>query len=149
MRPSQSTLAATDVQRLLADWLGPVLGPWPAARRATFAAVTAVLAYAAHRLASVSDACARLAAAPDGDTVLGLLARLLPDPAPLERRLQELRSRPDPSLLLGVDRALARGKEGQALEAHPQVVLFNGFPSARRLRDRLTRLIEEPESAEA
>lgn len=68
---------------------------------------------------------------------------------PLERRLRELRSRPDPNLLLGVDRALARGKEGETLEAHPQVVLFNGFPSARRLRDRLTRLIEEPESAEA
>ena len=28
----------------------------------------------------------------------------------------------------------------QALEAHPQVVLFNGFPSAKRLRERLERL---------
>ncbi|WP_224367776.1 DUF790 family protein [Hyalangium versicolor] len=66
---------------------------------------------------------------------------------PLARRLGELRSRPDPGLLLGVDRALARGEEREALEAHPQVVLFNGFPSARRLRERLTRLTEEPESA--
>ncbi|WP_224248791.1 DUF790 family protein [Hyalangium gracile] len=68
---------------------------------------------------------------------------------PLERRLRELRSRPDPGLLLGVDRALARGEEREALEAHPQVVLFNGFPSARRLRERLTRLVEEPGPAGA
>lgn len=64
----------------------------------------------------------------------------------LARRLTELRSRPDTGLLLGVDRALAKGEEREALEAHPQVVLFNGFPSARRLLDRLTRLIEEPAS---
>ncbi|XXF76918.1 DUF790 family protein [Myxococcaceae bacterium GXIMD 01537] len=60
--------------------------------------------------------------------------------APLARRLLELRSRPDPELLLGVDRALAKGEEREALEAHPQVVLFNGFPSARKLRERLERL---------
>jgi uncharacterized protein len=63
---------------------------------------------------------------------------------PLARRLGELRSRPDPGLLLGVDRTLARGEEREALEAHPQVVLFNGFPSARRMRERLARLLEEP-----
>lgn len=61
---------------------------------------------------------------------------------PLARRLQELRSRPDPGLLLGVDRSLAKGEERAALEAHPQVVLFNGFPSARRLRERLARFEE-------
>jgi predicted nuclease of restriction endonuclease-like RecB superfamily len=61
---------------------------------------------------------------------------------PLARRIQELRSRPDAGLLLGVDRALAKGEERDALEAHPQVVLFNGFPSARKLRERLTRLVE-------
>jgi predicted nuclease of restriction endonuclease-like RecB superfamily len=68
---------------------------------------------------------------------------------PLARRLGELRSRPDPGLLLGVDRALAKGEERDALEAHPRVVLFNGFPSARRLRERLGRLIEEPTPAGA
>ena len=62
----------------------------------------------------------------------------------LARRLTELRTRSDTGLLLGVDRALAKGEERQALEAHPQVVLFNGFPSARRLLERLTRLISEP-----
>jgi hypothetical protein len=46
-----------------------------------------------------------------------------------------------------VDRTLAKGEEREALEAHPQVVLFNGFPSARRLRERLSRLIEEPAPA--
>jgi hypothetical protein len=66
---------------------------------------------------------------------------------PLARRLQELRSRPDAGLLLGVDRALAKGEEREALEAHPQVVLFNGFPSARKLRERLTRLVAPPTSA--
>lgn len=57
---------------------------------------------------------------------------------PLARRLEELRSRPDEDLLLGVDRALVRDSpERAALEKHPQVVLFHGFPSARRLRARL------------
>jgi predicted nuclease of restriction endonuclease-like RecB superfamily len=58
---------------------------------------------------------------------------------PLARRLEELRSRPDAELLLGVDRALAKDTQERArLEAHPQVVLFHGFPSAKRLRARLT-----------
>nr|WP_211194049.1 DUF790 family protein [Pyxidicoccus fallax] len=65
--------------------------------------------------------------------------------APLARRLEELRSRPDGGLLLGVDRALAKeAGEREALEAHPQVVLFNGFPSVRRLRERLARMVEGP-----
>src|SRR5436309_3795837 len=88
MRPPQCTLAAAQVQQLFAQWLAPILGPFPAVRRATAAAVTAVLAYAAQRLSSVADACARLTGAPDGDTALGLLARLLPDPGRLDRRLQ-------------------------------------------------------------
>ena len=58
---------------------------------------------------------------------------------PLARRLEELRSRPDEGLLLAVDRALAREAGArEALEAHPQVVLFHGFPSAKRLRARLS-----------
>src|SRR5438067_13104182 len=80
MRPPQHTLTAAQVQGLFAAWLAPVLGPWPAVRRCTAGAVTAVLAYAAHRLSSVFDACGRLAGAPDGDTALGRLARRLPDP---------------------------------------------------------------------
>jgi putative transposase len=103
MRPPQSTLTAAQVQHLFARWLAPVLGPFPAVRRATAAAVTAVLAYAAQRLSSVADACARLAGAPDGDTVLGLLARLLPDPAPVERRLQR-------AFAEHLPRALRRGR---------------------------------------
>ncbi|AGC47992.1 hypothetical protein MYSTI_06719 [Myxococcus stipitatus DSM 14675] len=59
----------------------------------------------------------------------------------LNRRLTELRTRPDDGLLLGVDRALLakEGAEREALEAHPQVVLFHGFPSAKKLRDRLAK----------
>src|SRR5438270_8341951 len=88
MRPPQFSLTAAAVQSLFAQWLAPVLGPWPAVRRCSGAAVTAVLAYAAQRLSSVFDACNRLAAAPDGDTVLGLLVRLLPNADVLDRRLQ-------------------------------------------------------------
>jgi hypothetical protein len=103
MRPPQSTLSAAEVQHLFALWLAPILGPFPAVRRATAAAVTAVLAYAAQRLSSVADACARLAGAPDGDTVLGLLARLLPSPASWERRLQG-------AFATHLPRALRRGR---------------------------------------
>jgi predicted nuclease of restriction endonuclease-like RecB superfamily len=67
----------------------------------------------------------------------------------LARRLTELKTRSDTGLLLGVDRALAKGEEREALEAHPQVVLFHGFPSARRLLERLTRLIEAKAPADA
>jgi putative transposase len=88
MRPPQFTLSAAEVQPLFSQWLAPVLGPWPVVRRCSVTAVAAVLAYAAQRLSSVCDACARLAAAPDGDTVLGVLGGLLPDPDVLERRLQ-------------------------------------------------------------
>ncbi len=57
---------------------------------------------------------------------------------PLVRRLEELRTRPDPGLLLGIDRALAKDSgRKEELEAHPQVVLFHGFPSVKRLRARL------------
>jgi predicted nuclease of restriction endonuclease-like RecB superfamily len=60
---------------------------------------------------------------------------------PLARRLAELRSRPDVGLLLGVDRALAKeAAERETLEAHPQVMLFNGFPSVKKLRERLSKL---------
>src|SRR6266576_6769622 len=109
MRPPQFTLTAAEVQSLFANWLAPVLGPFPAVRRATAAAVTAVLAYAAQRLSSVTDACGRLAGAPDGDTVLRLLARLLPDPAPLERRVQD-------ALVEHLPRALRRGRRVVAVD---------------------------------
>src|SRR4051812_42289961 len=83
MRPPHCTLAARDVQTLFHDWLAPALGPWPAVRSCTRTAVCAVLAYAAHRLSSLFDACLRLADAPDSDTVLGHLAAQLDDPVAL------------------------------------------------------------------
>jgi hypothetical protein len=109
MRPPQSTLAAAQVQQPFRHWLAPVLGPWPAVRRCTAAAVTAALACAAHRLSAVADACARLAGAPDGDTALGLLARLLPHPDPLERRLQA-------ALAGRLPRAVRRGRWAVAVD---------------------------------
>src|SRR5262249_53982381 len=86
------TLTAPQVQRLFEDWLAPVLGPWPAVRRCTASAVCAVLAYAAHRLSSRADACARLTTAPDSDTLLGHLARRCPDPAAVDARLRAART---------------------------------------------------------
>jgi putative transposase len=96
-------LTAPQVQRLFRDWLAPVLGPWPAARRCTAAAACAVLAYAAHRLSSLADACARLAGAPDSDTLLGRLAHPFPAPAPLDERLRA-------AFTANLPRAVRRGR---------------------------------------
>jgi putative transposase len=124
MRPPQCTLAAAAVQQLFAHWLAPVLGPWPAARRCTAAAVCAVLAYAAHRLSSVTAACARLVGGPDGDTVLGLLGRLLPDPGAVERRLQA-------ALTDHLPRALRRGRWLVAVDI--TLIPYHGQPFADRV----------------
>lgn len=59
----------------------------------------------------------------------------------LERRLRELEERPDPGLLLGVDRSLYRDAALAArLEAAPAVFQFNAFPSERVLKKVLARL---------
>lgn len=57
----------------------------------------------------------------------------------LARRLDELATRPDPQLVLGVDEALIGSREtdpdlAARLMQHPQVMRFKGFPSERRLR---------------
>jgi hypothetical protein len=88
MRRPHCTLSARELQHLFEAWVAPVLGPWPAVRTCTVSAVCLVLAYAAHRLSSLADACRRLAAAPDSDTVLGHLAAQLDDPVALDRRLR-------------------------------------------------------------
>src|SRR4051794_37391196 len=85
MRPHQCSLTAPQVQQLFRAWLAPVLGTWPPVRRCTTAVVCAVLGFAAQRLSSVADACLRLADAPDGDTVLGHLARQFADADALDR----------------------------------------------------------------
>jgi len=65
----------------------------------------------------------------------------------LLRRLDELKTRPDPGLLLGVERALAKGRaQHAALEEHPQVILFHGFPSAKRVREKLSVLLPGQET---
>lgn len=59
----------------------------------------------------------------------------------LARRLDELATRPDPHLLVGVDLALARDEAIAArLEGHPQVFTFNKFPSRKKLQPLLERL---------
>ena len=121
MRQTQHTLRASEVQQLVELWLLPVLGPWPSARRCTATAVCAVLAYAAQRIASVSDACARLAGAPKGGTVLGLLGYLLSDIGALECRLQVALARHLP-------RALRRGAWVVALDI--TLIPYHGQPFA-------------------
>jgi putative transposase len=119
MRPPHSTLTSTEVQQLFQALIEPVLGSWPAVRRCTRAVVVAVLAFAAQRLSSIHDACARLDRAPDGDTVLGHLARLLLDPARLERRLQAALTRDLP-------RAVRRG--GWPVAVDITLIPYHGAP---------------------
>jgi hypothetical protein len=81
--------------------------------------VGAILAFAAQRLSSISDACARLSRAPDGDTVLGLLTRLLPDPDRLERRLQT-------ALTKDLPRSVRRGRWPVAIDI--TLIPYHGQP---------------------
>lgn len=61
----------------------------------------------------------------------------------LEQRLRGLKERPDPELLLGVDRALAKDPAVKArLEDEAQVFLFNSFPGERVLKDAVRRWIQ-------
>jgi hypothetical protein len=119
MRPPQCTLAAADVQHLVADLLTPILGTWDDARRCTVAAVLAVLTFAAARLTSLSDACQRLADAPDSDTVLGRLRRQLPTPEGLDRRVRT-------ALADRLPRALRRGRWVIALDT--TLIPYHGQP---------------------
>jgi len=121
MRPPQHTLSAPEVQQLFADLLSPVLGRWPDTRRCTAAAVLAVLAYAAARITSVADACLRLVGAPDGDTVLGHLARQLGDPDGLDRRVRA-------ALAGHLPRAVRRARGVVALDT--TLIPYHGRPFA-------------------
>jgi hypothetical protein len=58
----------------------------------------------------------------------------------LLRRLAALRSRPDPRLFLGIDRALLRRSEiALALDGFEQAMLFSAFPSEKAIRQILRR----------
>lgn len=58
----------------------------------------------------------------------------------LEQRIQGLGDRPDPELLLGVDRAVCRDPQAQArLQALPFVFLFSTFPGERVLKEAVKR----------
>jgi len=88
VRHGQFTLTAAEVHHLTSLWLTPLLGSWPSVRKCTVSAVISVLAFAAARISSIADACARLCDAPDGDTVLKRLARQVPSPEELDRNLR-------------------------------------------------------------
>jgi Transposase DDE domain len=121
MRHAQCMLTARQVQHVWEQWLVPVLGPWPAVRRCTVSAVCAVLAYAAHRLSSLADACARLSAAPDSDTLLGHLACHCPDPAVVDGRLRT-------ALTTHLPRTVRRGRWPVACDL--TLIPYHGRPFA-------------------
>ncbi len=51
------------------------------------------------------------------------------------RRLDDLRLRPDETLIVGIDQSLLSDEDLAArAEGHPQVMTFKGFPSERKLR---------------
>jgi hypothetical protein len=121
MRRTQHTLTAAEVQHLTHHLLAPLLGAWPAVRRCTAGAVTALLAYAASRITSLADTCARLLDAPDADTVLGHLARQLIDRDTLDRRLRGV-------LAASLPRALRRGWWVIAIDT--TLIPYHGRPLA-------------------
>jgi predicted nuclease of restriction endonuclease-like RecB superfamily len=59
--------------------------------------------------------------------------------AVLDRRIESLASRPDPGLILGVDRALLDDELAQRIEASERMFTFNAFPSKRALEKVLKR----------
>lgn len=121
MRHPQHPLTATAVQHLSTQLLAPLLGVWPAVRTCTLDVVLAVLAYAAARITSVTDACARLANAPDSDTVLAHLARQVRDLPTLDRRLRAV-------LAGSLPRALRRGRWVVAIDT--TLIPYHGLPFA-------------------
>ena len=103
MRRTEHTLTAAEVQHFAGQLLTPLLGVWPTVRTCTLDVVLAILAYAASRVTSITDACARLRDAPDSDSVLAHLAKQLVDRDTLDRRLRHL-------LGVSLPRCLRRGQ---------------------------------------
>lgn len=122
MRRVQHTLTSGEVQHLAGQLLTPLFGVWPAVRTCTLDAVIAILVYAAARLTSVCDACARLRDAPDSDTVLARLAERLVDRDTLDRRLRLL-------LHASLPRCLRRGRWVIAIDT--TLVPYHGGPFLR------------------
>ena len=103
MRRTEHTLTATEIQHLAGQLLTPLLGVWPTVRTCTLDVVLAILTYAAARITSIADACARLRDAPDSDSVLARLAEQLVDRDTLDQRLRRL-------LNASLPRCLRRGQ---------------------------------------
>jgi putative transposase len=121
MRRPHLTLSAAEVQQHFVALVAPILGPWPAVRTGTVEAVLQVLAYAAARITSVTDACLRLAGAPDSDTVLGHLARQLPAWDVLDRRVHQ-------TLVAHLPRSVRRGRWVVAIDT--TLIPYHGRPFA-------------------
>jgi putative transposase len=121
MRRSQHTLKATEVQHLASQLLRPLLGTWPRLRSCTCDVVIAILTYAASRISSITDACLRLANAPDSDIVLARLAQQLVDRDTLDHRLQVL-------LRASLPRSLRRGQWIIAIDT--TLIPYHGLPFA-------------------
>lgn len=103
MRRMEHTLSANEVQHLACQLLTPLFGVWPPVRTCTLDVVIAILTYAASRITSIADACARLRDAVDADSVMARLAQQLVDRDTLDRRLRLL-------LQASMPRCLRRGR---------------------------------------
>src|SRR5258708_7225752 len=121
MRQEQFTITAAEVHDFTTVWLRPILGTWPTVRKCTVSAVIAVLAFAAARISSIADACARLQDAPDDDTVRKLLARQIPSLEELDRRLRR-------AFTDHLPRTLRRGRWIVAFDI--TLVPYHGLPFA-------------------
>jgi predicted nuclease of restriction endonuclease-like RecB superfamily len=58
----------------------------------------------------------------------------------LQRRIEALASRPDPTLILGVDRSLLDEALEKEIEGSDRMFVFNAFPSKRALEKVLMRM---------
>jgi hypothetical protein len=121
MRQGQFSITSAEVHDFARVWLAPLLGTWPRVRHCTVSAVISVLAFAASRISSIADACARLRDAPDDDTVRKLLARQLPSPDQLDRRLRR-------AFTDHLPRALRRGRWIVAFDI--TLIPYHGRPFA-------------------
>jgi hypothetical protein len=119
MRRTQHTLSGVEVQHLAGQLLAPLLGTWPVVRKCTRDIAIAVLSYAAARITSLYDACARLTGAPDSDTVRARLAEQVVDRDTLDRRLHGV-------LRVARPRCLRRGRWIIAIDT--TLIPYHGQP---------------------
>jgi putative transposase len=124
MRLHQYTLTSHEVQDCASDILQGALKLKDQGRKCRASLLLSVLLYAAARVTSLCDACARLRAAPSDDAVRKALVAALPEPAELEKRLNA-------ALVTGLPRRLLRRRKGRLMVAADLTLIpYHGQPEA-------------------